>query len=243
VVEVRLEIPGAAVEPGRDLREHAPGEVLEGLALRVPGREDGGIEELGVAVLVAVERPDVVGGEDADGRAGAIAGSAARIAGAGSSPRARTQPRNDSSSTEADRRGLGQPVAGLLEGRTPADAGGRRPWTSSRAVRGPSGAVIPLPPIASTRRARGPAERGDDPCGRRRRRCPGRRGRRRPPRTRSGPRRGPGRAPRARHRESPGGSALTSDGGSPGTGASGRGRPRSGRSIRASVAERLRERR
>ena len=70
MVEVRLEVARPSPEPGGDLGQDAPGKMLEGLAPGVPGREDGRPEELGMAVLVAMEWPDVVGGDDADGPRG-----------------------------------------------------------------------------------------------------------------------------------------------------------------------------
>ena len=51
----------------RELRGDAPAEVLEGVAALVPRREDGRAEALHVAVLVAGDRPDVVGGGHARG--------------------------------------------------------------------------------------------------------------------------------------------------------------------------------
>ena len=49
--------------PVGELREDAPREVVPGVARHVPGREHGGRQALDVAVLVAGDRPDVVGGE------------------------------------------------------------------------------------------------------------------------------------------------------------------------------------
>ena len=85
-VDLELEVAGPAADPQRELRRDAPAEVLEGVARRIPGREHGRTQALDVAVLVAGDRADVVGGDDpapvvVDAR------------------RTRTTPRRDSSSS------------------------------------------------------------------------------------------------------------------------------------------------
>ena len=63
-IDLDLEVAGAATDAQRELRGDAPAEVLERSSVRVPGREHGRAETLDVAVLVARDRADVVGGDD-----------------------------------------------------------------------------------------------------------------------------------------------------------------------------------
>ena len=60
-LEVARAMPGAHGE----LRDDAPAKVLEGVASRVPGREDRRTKSLEVAVYVAGDRAEVMGGHDA----------------------------------------------------------------------------------------------------------------------------------------------------------------------------------
>jgi hypothetical protein len=69
MVKILLEIACATPEPRRDLRQHAPAEMLIPTTFRIPRREDRGPEALGVAVRVASERADVVGGDNAEAAA------------------------------------------------------------------------------------------------------------------------------------------------------------------------------
>ena len=64
-IDLELEVAGLATDAERELGRDAPAEVLESVAARVPGREDGRAQALDVAVLVARRRADVVGGDDA----------------------------------------------------------------------------------------------------------------------------------------------------------------------------------
>jgi hypothetical protein len=63
-IDFDLEVPGPPIDAQGELRRDAPAEVLESVAVGVPGREDRGAEPLDVAVFIACGRSDVVGGDD-----------------------------------------------------------------------------------------------------------------------------------------------------------------------------------
>ena len=69
-LDLDLEVAGAPADARRELRGDTPAEVLEAVVAGIPGREDGRAETLDVAVHVAGDRPDVVGGHDAAPAAG-----------------------------------------------------------------------------------------------------------------------------------------------------------------------------
>ena len=64
VVQVVLQVAGLGPDPERELGHDPPPEILEPVARRVPCREDGRAESLGVSMRVADGGPQVVGGHD-----------------------------------------------------------------------------------------------------------------------------------------------------------------------------------
>lgn len=70
MVEVGFEVASPPAEPGGDLGQDAPREVLEGPGAAVPRGEHGRAEELRMAVFVAMQGSHVVGDRHADRTAG-----------------------------------------------------------------------------------------------------------------------------------------------------------------------------
>jgi hypothetical protein len=70
MVDIGFEVARPAAQARRDLREHAPGEVLVAAEPRVPAREDRRVETLRVPVGIASQRTHVV--RDADPKTSAV---------------------------------------------------------------------------------------------------------------------------------------------------------------------------
>ncbi len=137
-VDLELEVPGSPADPPGQLRGDAPAELLEAIRAGIPRRQDGRAETLDVAVFVAGDGANVMGGDD-PGR-----GQALDIAQDEHDPKARglivgqadrwaLEGRQDVLEPLADDRG-GQAVA---DGRGPDRQAGDRPE-----VRGPIGRPV-----------------------------------------------------------------------------------------------------